>query len=166
MLRVLLLFVVLSKHRLILFVNGGGFLSACIVTDCLHINVNSDVNVTFLTEPIFLMSSDGPESVSVKGKNAVKFEERGELKCSADSVPPSVFSWKINGTPMNASQADIIIDKAKVTDSGIYTCEAFNPITGMTKSTKHNLAVTGKRGSSRIRSHSRFTKHQIHIMAF
>ncbi|XP_016086505.1 carcinoembryonic antigen-related cell adhesion molecule 5-like isoform X2 [Sinocyclocheilus grahami] len=84
----------------------------------------------------------GPESVNVKGKNAVKFEEPAELKCLADSFPPSIFSWKLNGTAMNHSRADIIIDKAKVTDSGTYTCEAFNPITRMMKTTTHKLAVT------------------------
>ncbi|XP_058610131.1 carcinoembryonic antigen-related cell adhesion molecule 20 isoform X1 [Onychostoma macrolepis] len=84
----------------------------------------------------------GPESVSVKGKTAVKFEEAADLKCSADSVPPSIFSWKLNTTAMNASQAVITIDKARVTDSGMYTCEAFNPITGITKTAKLTLAVT------------------------
>lgn len=104
--------------------------------------------------------------MKVEAQNAVKFEEPAKLKCSADSVPPSVFSWKLNGTAMNVSQADIIIDKARVTDSGMYTCEAFNPITGMKKIMTHKLAVTGKRGSSRIHSHSQLTKHKIHIMAF
>ncbi|KTF75113.1 hypothetical protein cypCar_00035749, partial [Cyprinus carpio] len=84
----------------------------------------------------------GPESVKIEGKKAVKFEELAELKCSADSVPPSIFSWKLNDTAMNSSQAVIIITKASVKNSGTYTCKAFNPITGMTKTLTHNLAVT------------------------
>ncbi|XP_042601017.1 carcinoembryonic antigen-related cell adhesion molecule 1-like [Cyprinus carpio] len=84
----------------------------------------------------------GPESVKIEGKKAVKFEERAVLKCSADSVPPSIFSWKLNDTAMNSSQADNIIEKASVKNSGTYTCKAFNPITGMTKTMTHNLAVT------------------------
>ncbi|XP_050993647.1 carcinoembryonic antigen-related cell adhesion molecule 5 [Labeo rohita] len=84
----------------------------------------------------------GPLNVKVEGKNAVKFEEPAKLLCFADSVPISKYSWKLNGTVMNISQAEINIEKAKVTDSGIYTCEAFNPITGKTETKTHKLAVT------------------------
>ncbi|KAL1255070.1 hypothetical protein QQF64_013131 [Cirrhinus molitorella] len=84
----------------------------------------------------------GPLNVKIDGKNAVKFEEPAKLLCSAESVPPSIYSWKLNGTAMNISQAEINIEKAKVTNSGTYTCEAFNPITGMTETKTHKLSVT------------------------
>ncbi|KAL0166960.1 hypothetical protein M9458_038804, partial [Cirrhinus mrigala] len=80
--------------------------------------------------------------VKVDGKTAVKFEETAKLSCFADSVPPSIYSWKLNGTAMNVSQAEINIEKAKATDSGMYTCEAFNPVTGKTQTNTFKLAVT------------------------
>ncbi|TRY94792.1 hypothetical protein DNTS_035660, partial [Danionella cerebrum] len=68
----------------------------------------------------------GPESVQVAGKKTVKFEDKVELSCSADSVPPSSFSWKLNGTSLNTSQQIYVINQAKIMDSGTYTCEAYN----------------------------------------
>ncbi|XP_073678121.1 cell adhesion molecule CEACAM5 [Garra rufa] len=84
----------------------------------------------------------GPLNVKVDGKSAVKFEDSTKLLCSAESVPPSVYSWKHNGTAMNISQAEINIEKAQVTNSGTYTCQAFNPITGKMETKTHVLAVT------------------------
>ncbi|KAK7124352.1 hypothetical protein R3I94_018656 [Phoxinus phoxinus] len=84
----------------------------------------------------------GPENVKVQGKNAVKFEEGIQMSCSADSVPPSMYSWKLNDTVMNYSREIYIIEKAKAADSGMYTCEALNPITGMAIKATHKLAVT------------------------
>ncbi|XP_016313087.1 carcinoembryonic antigen-related cell adhesion molecule 8-like [Sinocyclocheilus anshuiensis] len=84
----------------------------------------------------------GPVNVKVDGKREVKFEELVKLTCSAESVPPSTYSWKLNGTAMNFSHAVITIEKAMVTDSGLYICEAFNPNTRMMNSATHKLAVT------------------------
>ncbi|XP_052388512.1 carcinoembryonic antigen-related cell adhesion molecule 1 isoform X2 [Carassius gibelio] len=84
----------------------------------------------------------GPENVKVDGKRNVKFEELVKLTCSAESFPPSTYSWKHNGTSMNSSNAVITINKAKITNSGPYTCEALNPFTKIIKSTTHTLAVT------------------------
>ncbi|XP_067281548.1 carcinoembryonic antigen-related cell adhesion molecule 5 [Pseudorasbora parva] len=84
----------------------------------------------------------GPENVQVKAKNAVKFEERIELACSSESVPPSMYRWKLNETVMNFTQAVYVIEKAKITDSGTYTCEAMNPITRNVDKKIHKLAVT------------------------
>ncbi|XP_056097994.1 carcinoembryonic antigen-related cell adhesion molecule 5 [Rhinichthys klamathensis goyatoka] len=84
----------------------------------------------------------GPENVKVKAKNAVKFEEAIDITCSAESVPPSMYAWKLNDTVMNFTQAIYVIEKARAADSGMYTCEALNPITGITTKTTHKLAVT------------------------
>ncbi|KAG1946726.1 carcinoembryonic antigen-related cell adhesion molecule [Pimephales promelas] len=84
----------------------------------------------------------GPENVMMKGKNAVKFEEATVISCSAESVPPSIYAWKLNDTVMNFTRPNYAIEKAKATDSGTYTCEALNPITGITKKYTHKLAVT------------------------
>ncbi|XP_051520456.1 carcinoembryonic antigen-related cell adhesion molecule 20-like [Myxocyprinus asiaticus] len=84
----------------------------------------------------------GPVNVKVSGKNAVKFDEAIEISCSAESVPASTYTWKLNETMMDFSLASLRIEKASQKDSGTYTCEAHNPITGMTMKTTHKLAVT------------------------
>ncbi|XP_051728974.1 carcinoembryonic antigen-related cell adhesion molecule 5 isoform X2 [Ctenopharyngodon idella] len=89
-----------------------------------------------------MVISYGPENVKLEGKKNVKFEELVEIKCSAESVPLSVYAWKLNGTVMNISQAVYRIEKAKGTDTGTYTCKAINPVTGMEKEATFNLAVT------------------------
>lgn len=86
--------------------------------------------------------------MKLEGKKNVKFEELVEIKCSAESVPLSVYAWKLNGTVMNISQAVYRIEKAKGTDTGTYTCKAINPVTGMEKEATFNLAVTGKHASA------------------
>ncbi|XP_051526623.1 carcinoembryonic antigen-related cell adhesion molecule 1-like [Myxocyprinus asiaticus] len=84
----------------------------------------------------------GPENVKVNGKNAVKFDEAIDISCSADSVPASIYTWKLNETMMDFSLASLHIEKASLKDSGTYTCEARNPLTGMTMKMTHKLAVT------------------------
>ncbi|XP_051992535.1 carcinoembryonic antigen-related cell adhesion molecule 5 [Xyrauchen texanus] len=89
-----------------------------------------------------LLINYGPENVKVSGKNAVKFDETIEISCSAESVPASTYTWKLNETMIDFSLASLRIEKASQKDSGTYTCEAHNPITGMTMKTTHKLAVT------------------------
>ncbi|XP_077051122.1 cell adhesion molecule CEACAM5 [Siphateles boraxobius] len=84
----------------------------------------------------------GPENVKIQAKKAVKFEEPIEISCSAESVPPSTYAWKLNDTAMNFSRSIYVVAKASAANSGMYTCEAFNPITGMMKKTTHTLEVT------------------------
>ncbi|KAI7799209.1 putative carcinoembryonic antigen-related cell adhesion molecule 5, partial [Triplophysa rosa] len=85
----------------------------------------------------------GPANVKVTGKNAVKFEEPIEMSCLGESVPPSTHVWKLNdSTIVNATGVKYSIEKASLKDAGTYTCEARNPLTGVTSNTTHKLAVT------------------------
>lgn len=66
------------------------------------------------------------------------------LNCSASSVPPSDFTWKLNGTAVSEKSNVLTINKPKFEDSGTYTCEARNPITGKTVTFTHVLSVKGE----------------------
>ncbi|XP_041823009.1 carcinoembryonic antigen-related cell adhesion molecule 20-like [Melanotaenia boesemani] len=84
----------------------------------------------------------GPESVELKGKPAVEVEDKVELNCLVKSVPPAAFIWKLNGTVIPVNAMTLTIEKAQYKDSGIYTCEAYNAMTGKrATSTSHTLSV-------------------------
>lgn len=88
---------------------------------------------------------DGPANAKVNGKNAVKFDEPIDLTCVAESVPASTYTWKLNDSMIaNATWEKYTVEKASLKDVGTYTCEARNPLTGVTFNTTHKLTVTGK----------------------
>lgn len=89
-------------------------------------------------------SPDGPEPAAVTGDNAVEVNDKVTLTCSAASVPPANFTWKFNGTMTDVKTATYAIEKAVYKNTGIYTCEAHNAVTGKTTESTHNLAVKGK----------------------
>ncbi|XP_070840635.1 cell adhesion molecule CEACAM20 isoform X1 [Chaetodon trifascialis] len=83
----------------------------------------------------------GPEPVTVSGNNAVEVNDEVTLTCSADSVPPANFTWKFNQTVTDVKTATYTIPKAVYKNSGMYTCEAYNAITGKTTMLTHTLSV-------------------------
>lgn len=66
------------------------------------------------------------------------------LTCVAPSVPAASYTWKINGTDTNVKTAVYPIPSVSYTDSGTYTCVAYNIITGKTTTITHQLSVKGK----------------------
>ncbi|XP_031598163.1 carcinoembryonic antigen-related cell adhesion molecule 5-like [Oreochromis aureus] len=86
----------------------------------------------------------GPEQPTIKADKAVEVNQRVELTCSAPSVPPANYTWKLNGTATTTTAAVFIITSAAYKDTGTYTCEARNIITGKTTTTSHNLSVRGE----------------------
>ncbi|KAL3984492.1 hypothetical protein ACER0C_016117 [Sarotherodon galilaeus] len=86
----------------------------------------------------------GPEQPTITGRKAVEVNQREELTCSAASVPPANYTWKLNDTATETTVAVFIIASATYKDTGTYTCEARNIITGKTTSTSHTLSVRGE----------------------
>lgn len=80
----------------------------------------------------------------VNGKGEVEVDTEVVLTCSAPSVPPANFTWKLNGTVLPTKTTNLVIQKASYKDSGLYTCEAFNHVTGKTTVNSHTLSVKGK----------------------
>ncbi|XP_076865714.1 cell adhesion molecule CEACAM5 [Brachyhypopomus gauderio] len=86
----------------------------------------------------------GPENVHIKGEKQVEVVDKLVMKCLAASEPTPIFVWKLNGTLLNTNTDEYMIDKPDYRNSGNYTCEAYNPVTGLNQSATHNLLVRGK----------------------
>lgn len=86
----------------------------------------------------------GPEQPTITAKKAVEVNQLVELTCSAASVPPANYTWKLNGTATTTTAAVFVVARATYQDTGTYTCEARNIITSKTTSTNHNLSVRGE----------------------
>lgn len=91
-----------------------------------------------------MLCPDGPEQPTITARKAVEVNQQVELTCSATSVPPANYTWKLNGTATTTTAAVFIIASATYKDAGMYTCEAHNIITSKTASTSHNLSVRGE----------------------
>lgn len=104
----------------------------------LLLNLNSKPSLLFVLPP------DGPEAPMVTGEKAVELNHPVKLTCSAASVPPANFTWKLNGTMTNVKTAVYAIDKAVYNSAGTYTCMALNSVTGKTTTYNHTLSVKGK----------------------
>lgn len=91
-----------------------------------------------------LLCPVGPEPAAVQGKDAVEVNDPVTLTCSAQSVPPASYTWKLNGTLTAVKTAEYVIEKASFKNSGTYTCEAHNAVTGQNSTYSHTLAVKGE----------------------
>ncbi|XP_070778149.1 cell adhesion molecule CEACAM5 isoform X3 [Enoplosus armatus] len=83
----------------------------------------------------------GPETPMVTGDKAVEVNDGVTLICSAASVPPANFTWKFNGSMTDVKTAKYAIEKAVYKNTGTYTCEAHNAVTGKTTMYTHNLSI-------------------------
>ncbi|XP_039886143.1 carcinoembryonic antigen-related cell adhesion molecule 5-like [Simochromis diagramma] len=87
----------------------------------------------------------GPENVQIKGPNKVNIKGTLKLTCSAESTPTARFTWFFNGTEILTISAEYIKEEVELSDSGNYTCQAWNNITERTSSSVvHGLTVTEK----------------------
>lgn len=80
----------------------------------------------------------------MSGEKAVEINDKVTLTCSAPSVPPANFTWRFNGTVTDVTTATYVIDKAVYKNTGTYTCEARNALTGKVGQATHSLSVKGK----------------------
>uniref|UniRef100_UPI0037E92626 carcinoembryonic antigen-related cell adhesion molecule 20 n=1 Tax=Semicossyphus pulcher TaxID=241346 RepID=UPI0037E92626 len=83
----------------------------------------------------------GPEAVEVTGSDKVEVKDPVQLTCSAPSIPPANITWKFNGTMTQVKTAMYVIENAAYKNTGTYTCEAHNPVTGKTMTHTHTLSV-------------------------
>ncbi|XP_042073332.1 carcinoembryonic antigen-related cell adhesion molecule 6-like [Haplochromis burtoni] len=87
----------------------------------------------------------GPENVQIKGPNKINIKGTLKLTCSAESTPTARFTWFLNGTEKLTNSAEYIKEEVELSDSGNYTCQAWNNITKKTSSSAvHGLTVTEK----------------------
>lgn len=83
----------------------------------------------------------GPEPLLLLGDTEVEVTDPVSLECTASSMPPAEISWKFNGTKTKVVGNTYVIEKAVYADTGKYTCEAYNSVTGKTVTKDHLLSV-------------------------
>uniref|UniRef100_A0A3Q4HH46 Ig-like domain-containing protein n=1 Tax=Neolamprologus brichardi TaxID=32507 RepID=A0A3Q4HH46_NEOBR len=76
----------------------------------------------------------GPENVQIKGPDKIIMKGALKLTCSAESPPSARFTWFFNGTEILTNSAEYIKEEVELSDSGNYTCQAWNNITERTSS--------------------------------
>ncbi|XP_017561573.1 carcinoembryonic antigen-related cell adhesion molecule 5-like [Pygocentrus nattereri] len=91
---------------------------------------------------VFTMTVNyGPDNVRIEGPSEV--EERGSvmLLCSAESVPDPRYAWTFNGTNTGVTTDSLTMDQVTFSNSGTYTCTAWNNVTRRETSASHSLVV-------------------------
>ncbi|KAL7883089.1 hypothetical protein SRHO_G00007470 [Serrasalmus rhombeus] len=86
----------------------------------------------------------GPEKVSIEGPKKAEVVDTVVMTCKVTSIPPATYIWKFNGSLLEITTAEFKIEKPSFENSGIYTCEARNHITGLSQTATHNLLVKGE----------------------
>ncbi|XP_073458201.1 pregnancy-specific beta-1-glycoprotein 5-like isoform X1 [Aquarana catesbeiana] len=84
------------------------------------------------SDPITITVAYGPENVKVKATS--RSNSFILLECSADSVPPATYHWRLNGKNINIKklQSQRRVGQKKAEKEGTYTCVANNTVTRLT----------------------------------
>lgn len=89
------------------------------------------------------MCPDGPEMATTTGPNVAQTGDIVTLSCNALSNPPSNYTWFFNGSTV-ANMSDFVTPPLTMDMSGIYTCMAYNNITGKDSFANTRLTVHGE----------------------
>lgn len=93
---------------------------------------------------LFCCVTDGPENIGISGPSEIHPDQTLSLTCSAESKPAATYSWTVNGTEIHNSPVFTKVITG-VSDSGNYTCQAMNNVTGRASVAVHGLSVTGSK---------------------
>ncbi|XP_077312185.1 cell adhesion molecule CEACAM6-like [Lithobates pipiens] len=94
--------------------------------------------------PIKITVAYGPENVKIKVKRSSS-KSLILLECSADSVPPATYHWRLNGIDINVQQNSFQENLSKAEEEGTYTCVASNTVTQLTAT--HSIYVNATFGT-------------------
>lgn len=101
---------------------------------------NSENNRGVLLDLLLLV---GPETPVITGPEFAEIGTTAHFNCSANSYPPSTFTWWFNGSEV-ANSSMLTTAPLSFNMSGAYTCVAHNDVTGGNRSTTVVLTVVGK----------------------
>ncbi|XP_067304999.1 carcinoembryonic antigen-related cell adhesion molecule 1 isoform X2 [Pseudorasbora parva] len=87
-----------------------------------------------------LMVNYGPWNTTVKGPNMSETGSNVNFSCTAVSRPQSQYTWFFNSSKV-AEGSMYTTSTLSLGDSGLYTCRAFNNITGSSRNASVNLTV-------------------------
>ncbi|XP_019751582.1 carcinoembryonic antigen-related cell adhesion molecule 5-like [Hippocampus comes] len=82
----------------------------------------------------------GPNTPMITAPSLALIGKHVLLNCSSSSHPPSVYKWSLNGTQV-ANTAEYLTGPLAFNMSGMYTCMAFNNVTGRNSTATHMLTV-------------------------
>ncbi|XP_068568957.1 carcinoembryonic antigen-related cell adhesion molecule 5-like [Cebidichthys violaceus] len=81
------------------------------------------------SDPVKLDISYGPENINLKISPSQEYFEEGSnisMMCSADSRPPALFHWFLNGDLLSDTGPELSLMNIQMNQSGNYRCQAFN----------------------------------------
>ncbi|KAM3614517.1 uncharacterized protein V6R79_015708 [Siganus canaliculatus] len=84
---------------------------------------------SLISEAYMLDVFYGPEMPTIMGPDVAKVGDSVMLTCNASSNPPSIYKWFFSGSVV-ANTSVYVTPALTVEASGMYTCMAFNDITG------------------------------------
>ncbi|TWW78978.1 Carcinoembryonic antigen-related cell adhesion molecule 5 [Takifugu flavidus] len=90
--------------------------------------------------PYLLLVKFGPETPVITGPEFAEIGTTAHFNCSANSYPPSTFTWWFNGSEV-ANSSMLTTAPLSFNMSGAYTCVAHNDVTGGNRSTTVVLTV-------------------------
>ncbi|CAJ0968787.1 unnamed protein product [Ranitomeya imitator] len=133
----------LHNDRISVFNNGTSLhITDLCVTDGGNYIVAALALTSALEFNVILNVYDGPDKVQMKGASFVRPGSSITLTCSADSVPPPEYQWKLNGTDIQEKSSKYAISKAAPEDEGLYTCVVRNTVTLRTATDSVYVNVT------------------------
>lgn len=83
---------------------------------------------------------------TIVGPYAAVTGDNISLACHASSYPPSIYTWYFNGS-LVANTPVYVTHPLTTNMTGIYTCMAYNNITGLNSTANKMVTVVGKTAS-------------------
>ncbi|MEQ2236887.1 hypothetical protein ILYODFUR_017195, partial [Ilyodon furcidens] len=127
--------------------NGGATISIVEVTRYdqgpYRCNVSNGVGYE-VSPPLTLNISYGPSNTTVKVMPDLYMHRSGShitLSCSVDSRPTATVQWMLNEVYLNRSSFQLDLQNVKESNSGIYKCVSYNPVTMRSSSNTTEIRV-------------------------